>query len=189
MSGTILVAWDLSDVLEKMVDTLAQLGHTKIGAIMPYSGMYMRYELFEAALRRHGLEPGESSCAWPSEGNDALGDIAPVIRMNSGIVTTPSGLEPLVSQRYASGLSWPDDISIITTTGSSEGVPQQGARRFTYLQTPQAPIGQAATQMLSKLIQGHSIPETARVFVLGQWEMSLVNLEGGSVGAPRAVYR
>ena len=187
MPGTILVAWDLSDVLGRMVDTLAQLGHTKIGAVMPYSGMYMRYELFEAALRRHGLEPGESSCAWPSEGDDVLGDIAPVIRENSGIVTTPSGLEPLVSECYASGLAWPDDISIITTTGSSDDLPQQGAQRFTCVKTPLAPIGHAATQMLSRLIKHGSTPDSERVLVLGEREMSVVNLEGGSVAAPRLV--
>ncbi len=185
LPNTVAISWDLRAGVNLMVGALADYGHRKIGAILPYSGLYLRYDIFESALHRHGLEPDERSCAWPYEGDSILGNLEPVVRQNTGVITTPTGLEFLVAECYKNNLLWPDDLSIITTAGSAEHVTRRGTRPFTYVSMPFTHVGHVAAQMLSRLMQQRTIPPEEALVEFGQEALSMVNLQGGSVGAPR----
>ena len=186
LPNTVAVSWDLRAGVDLMVGALADYGHRKIGAILPYAGLYLRYDIFESALHRHGLEPDERSCAWPYEGDSILGNLEPVVRENTGVITTPTGLEFLVAECYKNDLLWPDDLSIITTAGSAEHVTQRGARPFTYVAMPFTHVGHVAAQMLSRLMQRRVLPREEVLVEFGKEALSIVNLQGGSVGPPPA---
>ena len=189
LPNTVAVSWDLRAGVDLMVGALADYGHRKIGAILPYAGLYLRYDIFESALHRHGLEPDERSCAWPYEGDSILGNLEPVVRENTGVITTPTGLEFLVAECYKNDLLWPDDLSIITTAGSAEHVTQRGARPFTYVAMPFTHVGHVAAQMLSRLMQRRVLPREEVLVEFGKEALSIVNLQGGSVGPPQLEQR
>ena len=179
------IGWDSVAAVERAVGVLANLGHSRIRAVLGGTGAGFggRYRGLDKAWANLGLPFDEDALVWESD-TEASPELTEAFASATAIFTPPSHLSLLVRACYAAGVRWPDDISIISL-GNREVLPQHDRRPFTFVTIPIGRVGRGAAQLLSSMIERERFQTGQEYIVYGASTMSIENLDGGSVGQPR----
>ena len=180
------IGWDSVAAVEKAVGLLLRLGHTQVQAVLSGTGAGFggRYRGLDLAWANLGLPFDEDSVIWAQEG-ETSDDLADALAGASAVFAPPSQLPVLARACFANGITWPDDISIVSLGNRSFVPPLQG-RPFTFVTIPVGRVGRGAAQLLSSMIAGERFQTGQEYVIYGASTMSIENADEGSVARPRA---
>ncbi|MBM3940480.1 MAG: hypothetical protein FJ318_06260 [SAR202 cluster bacterium] len=168
----------------RAVRLLADLGHRRIGRVLPGNGFEFSdyHRSFIDALLRQGLEPNAATVTW-QDTSDALPAVVPeLLDANTAVYVPLSGVTAVAGACHERGFRWPDDVSIVTV-GAHGQVPRLGHTPFTHFDIPSTRIALDVVDTVSRAIEEEAWPEHATQFV-DPAQFAVSALTGGSVGAP-----
>lgn len=179
------IGWDYVAAVEMAAGLLQELGHEQVHAVLAVggAGFGARYQGLDRAWSNLGLTFDEDSIIWAPEGETA-DELASALSGARAVFTPPSQLSTVARACFAGGMSWPDDISIVSL-GNRTFVPQLDRRPFTFVTIPIGRVGRGAAQLLSSMIRGERFQTGQEYVIYGGSTMSVENVEGGSIAPPR----
>lgn len=185
------IGWDSVAAIEMAANLLLELGHEQIHAVIAGTGAGFggRYRGLDRVWADLGLPFDEDSIIWVQEGETAH-ELADALSGARAVFTPPSQLSTVARACFAGGISWPDDISIVSL-GNRTFVPQLDRKPFTFVTIPIGRVGRGAAQLLSSMIRGERFQTGQEYVIYGASTMSIENAQGGSIASPPkdAVYR
>ncbi|MCY4582229.1 MAG: substrate-binding domain-containing protein [Chloroflexi bacterium] len=180
------IGWDYVAAVEMAAGLLRKLGHEQVHAVLAVGGAGFggRYRGLDRAWSNLGLNFDEDSIIWAQEGETSR-ELADALAAASAVFTPPSQLPTIARACFAGGITWPDDISIVSL-GNRALVPQLAGRPFTFVTIPIGRVGRGASQLLSSMIRGERFQTGQEYVIYGASTMSVENEHGGSVASPSA---
>ena len=179
------IGWDSVAAIEMATGLLLQLGHEQVQAVLAGTGAGFggRYRGLDRVWGNLGLPFDEDSVIWVQEGETPQ-ELAQALDGATAIFAPPSQLPTIARACFASGIRWPDDLSIVSL-GNRTSVPQLDRRPFTFVTIPIGRVGRGAAQLLSSMIRGERFQTGQEYVIYGASTMSVENAQGGSIASPR----
>lgn len=183
-AGVGSIGWDYVASVEMAAGLLLQLGHDQVHAVLAVGGAGMggRYRGLDRAWGNLGLTFDEGSIIWTQE-DETAHELADSLAGATAVFTPPSQLSTIARACFASGIRWPEDISIVSL-GNRTFVPQLDRRPFTFVSIPIGRVGRGAAQLLTSMIQGERFQTGQEYVIYGASTMSVENEHDGSVAPP-----
>ena len=183
-SGVGSIGWDSAAAVGMATDVLRGLGHEQIQAVLAGTGAGFggRYRGLDRVWADLGLPFDEDSIIWVQDG-ETPEELAEALDSATAVFTPPSQLPTVARACFASGIRWPDDLSIVSL-GNRTSMPQLDRRPFTFVTIPVGRVGRGAAQLLSSMIRGERFQTGQEYVIYGASTMSVENAEGGSVASP-----
>jgi len=184
--GTAGIGWDTTATGVKAAEFLIEYGHTEIAYLSADGGVsnQTRFAGFTATMAEHGLAINEDLTVWPTDDPRTFHDIERVLKPATAVFAAPLSLSKLARACYAAGLTWPQDISIISM-GHETLIREYGPRPFTYIGLPTGKVARGAAHLLKTMLAGDESYYGQEFAVFGPSSMPVVNAEVGSM-APLA---